>query len=104
MHKLFARIFLKKIQVDVLRITATASTLQSGKRKIMTNMDINHDRVAAERTQFYERLSMLSQDATKKIFAGYSIPLSEKKKKVSLTEELCTFLMNKTVSVFNFVT
>jgi hypothetical protein len=65
----------------------------SGKRKSTVNVGAYRyqDRVAAERTQFYERLSMLPQDVMMKILSRHSIPASDKRKKTSLTEELCTF-------------
>jgi hypothetical protein len=50
------------------------------------------DRVQAERTQVYERLSLSSHIRAERlhiIFARFSIPLKEKKKKAALTESLC---------------
>lgn len=49
-------------------------------------------RVLAERTQIYERLSLSSHGSAERIrsiFARFSIPLKEKKKKAALTESVC---------------
>lgn len=50
------------------------------------------DRVLAERSQIYERLSVsshLNVERTNAIFARFAIPLKEKKKKAALTDALC---------------
>jgi hypothetical protein len=70
---------------------ASSLSLQNGKRKVMANACVACDRVAAERTQIYDRLSLSPPDVISKIFSQFSIPLVEKKRKVYVTEELCTY-------------
>lgn len=82
-------------------ITQVAETLVS---KSVVNQKLNAnggmssssiDRVQAERTQIYDRLSLSSignVEHINNIFARFSIPLNVKKKKVALTESLCASL------------
>jgi hypothetical protein len=56
--------------------------------------DAGADRLLAERTQIYERLSSgspTSADRLSGYFNRFAIPLKEKKKKVALTEALCKY-------------
>jgi hypothetical protein len=70
-------------------LVANPLSFHSGKQKNPARCDVIYDRVAAERTQVYDRLSLSPPDVIGKIFSQFSIPLSEKKRKVYITEELC---------------
>ena len=57
---------------------------------------VNHasNYVAAERTQLYDRISMtMDVELSSKIFSLFDIPITEKKKKVFLVNEICKFVI-----------
>lgn len=54
-----------------------------------TKHSASRDRIAAEKTQVYERLTHLDPKHLVVYFERFNIPMKEKKKKAALTECLC---------------
>lgn len=79
------------LQIEYL-LAAERTPIKS--RRNSKAVDMLADRVLAERTQIYERLSITSIGSLERLntyFLRFAIPLKEKKKKAALTESLCTF-------------
>jgi hypothetical protein len=73
-------------------LASEESVVSYQKVKRSPDDSLRMDRVAAERTQIYERLSLTSincAEGMSTIFSSFSIPLAVKKKKVFLTASLC---------------
>jgi hypothetical protein len=87
-----------KVESMLVASSNTAITIPKSKRNNLatSSSGVNHDRIAAERTQIYERLSLSSSQGSAEhinaIFSRFAIPLTEKKKKAFLTEALCKLL------------